>query len=89
MILITISILAILAVFFHNKRLKYGFCDFIIANVGICANAVPLSINIFFDIVFSSILGIVLAFILYYKIAILTPITRNYIEISRNVPFLI
>lgn len=64
--------------------------DFILANVGVYANAGLLSIKIsFFGIVFSSILGVALAFVLYYKIAILSPITRIYIEISRNTPFLI
>lgn len=64
--------------------------DFIVANIGVYATAGLLSIKIsFFGILFSSVFGLILAFIIYYKIPLFRRIAHIYIEFSRNTPFLI
>lgn len=64
--------------------------DFILNNVNVYFKALLLTLEIsFFGILFSIIIGLFLALILYYKIPILKTITKIYIEISRNTPLLI
>ena len=73
-----------------TKRTHILDFDFILANVGVYATAGLLSIKIsFLGILFSTIFGLILAFIIYYKTPILRRIAQVYIEISRNTPFLI
>ena len=64
--------------------------DFIYKNINVYYEALLLTLNIsFFGILFSSIIGLFLALILYFNIKILKTITNIYIEISRNTPLLI
>lgn len=64
--------------------------NFILNNIDIYATAGLLTLKIsFFGILFSSILGLMLAFIVFYKIPFLSQISKIYIEISRNTPLLI
>lgn len=60
-------------------------------------NAIPVFIKAlwltlhlsFFGILFSIILGFLIALVQYYKICFLTSLTQAYIELSRNTPLLI
>lgn len=64
--------------------------NFIVNNIHTYAIAAMLTLKIsFFGILFSLIIGLCLALILYYKIPLLGKISRAYIEASRNTPLLI
>lgn len=64
--------------------------NFIVNNIHTYAIAAMLTLKIsFFGILFSLIIGLCLALILYYKIPLLNKISRAYIEASRNTPLLI
>lgn len=64
--------------------------NFIYNNIHVYYEALLLTLKIsFFGILFSSIIGLSLAFILYFNIKIFKTIVNIYIEISRNTPLLI
>lgn len=64
--------------------------NFILNNIDVYFKAMILTLKIsFFGILFSVILGLILALILYYRIPVLKTISKIYIEISRNTPLLI
>lgn len=64
--------------------------NFIINNIHVYYVAALLTLKIsFFGILFSFIIGAILALIVYYKIPFLKSISKAYIELSRNTPLLI
>ncbi|MDE6886822.1 MAG: amino acid ABC transporter permease [Helicobacteraceae bacterium] len=64
--------------------------NFIVNNIEVYVKAATLTLKIsFFGILFSIIIGLILALILYYKIPLFRQVSKIYIEISRNTPLLI
>lgn len=64
--------------------------NFIYNNIHIYYKAMLLTLQIsFFGILFSIVIGLILAFILYYNVRFLKTISKVYIEISRNTPLLV
>lgn len=64
--------------------------NFIIKHIPIYITAMKLTgVLAFFGILFSILLGIICAIILYYKVPILQNIVSIYIELSRNTPLVI
>ncbi|WP_297811126.1 amino acid ABC transporter permease [uncultured Helicobacter sp.] len=58
--------------------------------IRIFAKALWLTLHLsFFGILFSILLGFLIALVQYYKLRFLTTITQAYIELSRNTPLLI
>ncbi|MCR6513872.1 amino acid ABC transporter permease [Clostridium sp. LY3-2] len=64
--------------------------DFMIKNISVFLDAMKITLEIaFLGIVLSLIIGIITSNLIYFKVPVLSKISKIYIELSRNTPLLI